>query len=82
MVAAVAWTVLIAGFVIFYPSDHVTLPCMRLVGRTLACERDQATINAAFQTYQTLPVLVAMAAGYVAIAAVLIKASRGSTRRR
>ncbi len=55
---------------------------MHLVGRSAACEADQATVNAAYQTYQTIPALVAIAIGYVAIAAVRIRASRGSTPRR
>jgi hypothetical protein len=82
VIAAVAWTVLAIGFVLFVPSGHVTMPCMHLVGRSAACEADQATVNAAYQTYQTLPSLISIAAGYVAIAAVRIKASRGSTPRR
>ena len=82
VIAAVAWTVLVLGFVLFYPNDHHRLACMSLVGRSAACVADQATINAAYQTYQTTPTLVAFAAGYVAIAAVRIKGPRGSIRLR
>ena len=82
MIAAVLWTVLALGFVMFVPNGSLSLPCMHLVGRSAACEADQAAVNAAFQTYQAIPALIAIAAGYVAIAAVRITASRGSTRRR
>lgn len=82
LIAVVAWTLLTLAFVLFYPNDYHRLPCMGLVGRSAACEGDQATINAAYQTYQTIPTLVALAAGYVAIAAVRIRGSRGSTRPR
>lgn len=82
MIAAVAWTVLTFGFIVFFPNDHLTLPCMHLVGRSAACEAHQATVNAAYQTYRTIPALIAIAAGYVAIVAVRIRASRGSTRPR
>ena len=82
VIAVVAWTVLVLGFVLFFPNDHLTMPCMHLVGRSAACEADQATVNAAYQTYQTIPVLLAIAAGYVAIVAMGIRGSRGSTRRR
>ncbi len=77
-----AWTLLTLTFVLFYPNDYHRLPCMGLVGRSAACEAGQATINAAYQTYQTIPSLVALAAGYVAIVAVRVKASRRSTRPR
>ena len=80
-IAAVVWTVLAIGYVMFVPNGSVSLPCMHLVGRSAACEADQATVNAAFRTYQTIPALIAVAAGYVAIAAVRVRASRGSTRR-
>jgi hypothetical protein len=69
VIAVVIWTVLVLGLVLFFPNDHQLLPCMRLVGRSAACEADQATINAAYETYQTIPALVAVAAGYVGIAA-------------
>ena len=82
VIAAVVWTGLVLGFVLFFPSVSLTLPCMHLVGRSAACEADQATVNAAYQTYQTIPVLLAIAAGYVAIVAMGIRGSRGSTRRR
>ena len=82
VIAAVVWTVLALGFLLFFPSGHMTVPCMHLVGRSSACEADQATVNAAYQTYQTIPVLLAIAAGYVAIVAMGIRGSRGSTRRR
>jgi hypothetical protein len=76
LIAAVAWTLLTLGFVLFYPNDFHRLPCMGLVGRSAACEADQATINAAYQTYQTIPALIAIATGYVGIAAVWIVGMR------
>ena len=79
-IATVAWTLLVLGLVLFYPNDYHRVPCMGLVGRSAACEADQATVNAAYQTYQTTPALVAIAAGYLGIAAVRIRASRGSKR--
>ena len=82
MIAAVVWTGLVLGFVLFFPSVSLTLPCTHLVGRSAACEADQATVNAAYQTYQTIPALIAIGAGYLAIAAVWVRASRGSTRPR
>ena len=81
-IAVIAWTVLVLGFVLVYPNSNLSLPCMHLVGRSAACEAEQATVNAAYQTYQTMPALVAIAAGYVAIVAVRIRGSRGSRRRR
>jgi hypothetical protein len=81
-VAAVAWTFLVLGFVLLYPNDRLLLSCMHLVGRSAACEADQATVNAAYQTYQTIPSLVAIAAGYVGIAAVRIVSQRRAARPR
>lgn len=82
MIAVAAWTLLTFGFILFHPNDNQLLPCMGLVGRSAACEADQATINAAYQIYQTTPALVAIAAGYLGIAVVRIATLRRAARPR
>jgi hypothetical protein len=66
--------------VLLYPAGHDTLlGCMHLVGRSPACEAHQEAINQTWWAYETLPMLVGLASGYVGI---LIIGLAGAWRRR
>ncbi len=67
-VAIALWTLAALWVVLFDLGDaSMLLPCMRLVGRSSACEAAQATVNDAVWLWHTLPLLIAVGAGYVAI---------------
>jgi hypothetical protein len=72
--AMVVWSAIVLIWVLLVPaSNGGVLGCMHLVGRSVACEAQQDAINQAWWRYQTLPMILALAAGYVAIAIVRLR---------
>lgn len=77
IVALIAWFAVVLAWLLFYPAGHDTLlGCMRLVGRSLACEAQQEAINQVWWKYGTLPSLVVIASGYVGIVIVRLAGAR------
>lgn len=83
VVALLGWTAVVVAFLYFDPGSEPywsnPLLCMRLVGRTAACQAGQNTINDAWQWLHFWPLLLACVSGYIAIVVVAI---RGPRRRR
>jgi hypothetical protein len=78
--AIAGWSLLVLGVVLFVPWDlGPLLDCMRTVGHPPECEARQEAMNQVRWAYQTLPMLVASAAGYAAI--VLLRLTRVLRRR-
>jgi hypothetical protein len=71
--AIALWTALVFVALMVYPGIATVLPCMRLVGRTPACEAAQAVMNDLVIRYWLAPLLVSFAAGYAAIALVYLR---------
>ena len=69
LAAALAlWTVVAVLFLIFDPGyQSVLLGCMRLVGRSATCEAQQQAINQAWTWLHTVPLILTIAMGYLAI---------------
>ena len=66
--AAALWSLVILAWVSSYPAaGHELLGCMRLIGRSPECEARQQAINELWWHYQTLPTLVGIGSGYLAI---------------
>ena len=76
VVALIAWSALVVAVLLFFPAGGTPLPCMRLVGRSIACAAQQAAINQVWWENRTLPVVVGMVAGYVGIAVVALVGAR------
>jgi hypothetical protein len=75
--AMVVWSAIVLGWVLFVPaSNGGVLGCMHLVGRSVACEAQQDAINQAWWQYHTLPMTVAIAAGYAGIVIVRFRGAR------
>ena len=68
-VAAVAlWSAVVLVLLFFDPGFQSPLvPCMGLVGHSASCEAAQQTVSDAAWHLHTLPLLLAIAAGYLAI---------------
>lgn len=77
-IALVAWTAVVLAVLLFYPAGREVLGCMHLVGRSLACETQQVAINGVWWTHETLPMLVAFAAGYLGIVGLRLACLRRS----
>lgn len=78
LLAAVAiWTAIAILILLVNPGGaSVLLPCMKLVGRSAACEADQQSLNDAYWIRHTLPLVVAGLTGYAAIAALWLRRHR------
>lgn len=77
LVAVMAWSVVVFAWVLFYPADMgPRLGCMHLVGRSLACDAQQDTINSVWWQYHTLPMLIGITAGYAGIVIVRLAGLR------
>ena len=73
------WSLFVLALLYFDPGCAQGPLCMRLVGRSAACQAQAATWNDVLWQYRTLPLLAVVAAGYVAI---LVVAVLGRSRRR
>lgn len=79
--AAALWTLVVLLFLLIPVGDQQTLlQCMGLVGRSPACEASQQAINEAWWWLHTFPLLLAIAAGYAAIAVLGIRGRRRAGR--
>ena len=75
--AMVAWTAIVLIWVLLVPaSNGGVLGCMHLVVRSVACEAQQDAINQAWWQYRTLPMILAIAAGYAGIVIVRLRGAR------
>ena len=78
------WSLFVLGLVLFAPWRLPVVPCARLVGTPesrAACEPILAAANQQVWLFETLPLLVAIAAGYVVIAALEVRRARRSRGR-
>jgi hypothetical protein len=82
LLALVLWSIVVLTWILVLPpSNGGLLGCMQLVGRSGACAAQQNAINQTWWTYQTLPTLATIAAGYIAIVVVrLARVRRGRPR--
>jgi hypothetical protein len=78
LAAIVAWTLFALALLVFDPAFVQPPTCMRLVGRSAECQAIADAWNQTAWTQHTLPLLLAIAAGYVGI---LVVAIRGQRRR-
>ena len=75
--AMVAWSAIVLIWVLLVPaSNGGVLGCMHLVGRSVACEAQQDAMHQAWWQYRTLPMILAIAAGYVGIVIVRLRGAR------
>lgn len=82
MVAAIAgWSIFVLVLLVFDPGFVQTPTCMRLVGRSAECQALADAWNDAAWRQHTLPLLVLIAAGYVAILLVAITGRRRRANR-
>jgi predicted oxidoreductase len=73
----VVWSAIVLSWVLLVPaSNGGVLGCMHLVGRSVACEAQQDAVNQAWWQYHTLPMILAIAAGYVGIMIVRLRGAR------
>ncbi len=80
--SVLAWSVVVLLFLFFDPGfPRAVLPCMALVGRSVACETGQAELNSASWWLHTLPLMAALAGGYLAIALIYVMGRRRRSRR-
>jgi hypothetical protein len=74
------WTLISLGLLLLDPGAVSTLlSCMRLVGRSSDCEAAQAAANEVVWWWHTLPMLLAVAAGYAGIIGVRLLWNRRRT---
>jgi Na+-driven multidrug efflux pump len=72
------WSAIVSIWILFVPAaTGGPLGCMHLVGRSVGCEAQQEAINETWWQYQTLPMILAIAAGYVGIVMVRLRAKLG-----
>jgi hypothetical protein len=75
--AVIGWSLVVVAFVLLNPfGQGGTLACMQLLARTADCTALQDSVNQAFWLDRTLPTILAIAAGYVAIVAVRLGRAR------
>jgi hypothetical protein len=75
--AMVVWSAIVLIWVLLVPaSNGGVLGCMHLVGRSVACEAQQDAVNQAWWQYRTLPMILAIAAGYLGIVIVRLQGVR------
>jgi hypothetical protein len=75
--ALVVWSAIVLTWVLLVPaSNGGVLGCMHLVGRSVACEAQQDAVNQAWWQYRTLPMILAIAAGYAGIVTVRLRGVR------
>lgn len=75
--AVLGWTLVVVAFVLLNPFGQADLlPCMQLVARTASCSAQQAAINDAVWWDRTLPSILVIAVGYLAIVVVGIAQAR------
>jgi hypothetical protein len=70
LIAVLRWSAVALTWILVSPGNSSALGCMHQVGRSVACEAQQNAINQVWWDYQTLPTLLTIAAGYVAIVVV------------
>jgi hypothetical protein len=82
VLALVLWSAVVLTWnLVVSASDGGLLGCMHQVGRSVGCEAQQNAINQLWWDYRTLPTLLTIAAGYVAIVVVrLARVLRGRPR--
>jgi hypothetical protein len=79
VLALLLWSAIVSIWIVFVPtSNGGLLGCMHLVGRSAACEAQQEGINETWWRYQTLPMILAIAAGYIGIVIVRLRATRSA----
>ena len=78
VLALLLWSAFVSIWIVFVPAAQGgLLGCMHLVGRSAACDSQQEAINQTWWLYQTLPTILAIAAGYVGIVIVRLRAKLG-----
>jgi hypothetical protein len=80
VIALPLWSLVPGWFLLFGGSSGLLLDCMHLVGRSVACEAGQESINQASWANHTLPIILGIAAGYIGI--VVVRLARIRRRRR
>jgi hypothetical protein len=78
VLALLLWSAIVSIWTLLVPATNGgLLGCMHLVGRSAACEAQQEAINQRWWQYQTLPMILAIAACYVGIVIVRLRAKLG-----
>ena len=73
--AVLGWSFVVVAFVLLNPfGQSELLPCMQLLARAADCTAGQDAINQAAWANRTLPSIVMIGAGYVAIVVVYLGA--------
>jgi hypothetical protein len=76
-VALLGWSAIVVAYVALNPfGQNDLLPCMQLLARTADCTAGQDAINQAVWSDRTLPSILAIAAGYLAIGVVGVLRAR------
>lgn len=79
--AVLGWTLVVVAFVLLNPFGQTDLlPCMQLVARTASCSAQQDALNQAVWADLTVPSIVAIGAGYLAIVVVVVGVARSRRR--
>ena len=74
------WTVVALTLLAFFPFKRAEVPCARLVGTPETRPACQLVLDAANEQaflFQTLPMLVAIAAGYLVVVVIEVRRYRG-----
>jgi hypothetical protein len=81
LIALLLWSLVALTWILAIPGNSTALGCMHQVGRSVACEAQQNAINQVWWDYRTLPTLLTIGGGYIAIVVVrLASVRRGSPR--
>lgn len=71
--AVAIWSMFALALVVLVPGMGLSVPCMRLVGRSAACEATQATVNRVHEVLLVWPMAACIVAGYLAIVLVALR---------
>jgi hypothetical protein len=79
--ALLGWSAIVVAYVVLNPfGQNELLPCMQLLTRTADCTAGQDAINQAVWSDRTLPSILAITAGYLAIVVVYLARRTGRLR--
>jgi len=76
----IVWTAVVLAVLLFWPGGVQTPGCMQHINPSADCLAQLTTANDRLWWTQTLPLLVFLASGYVAVAAFALRRRRRSRR--